>query len=110
MLMGAHCTGYRLANKQIRLELRGTEAGGWNLRMARIPSKVAAIVSAIRVRSPAKEEFIMPRTSGKKGKPTPSRLKPKYTPVREVDNPDKHPSQANADISLPTGTEGQNGL
>jgi hypothetical protein len=72
--------------------------------------EMAAIVSAIRVHSRAKEELIMPRTSGKKGKPTPSRLKPKCTPVCEVNNPDKHPFQANVDISLPTGTEGQNGF
>ena len=36
--------------------------------------------------------------------------KPPCTPVCEVNNPDKHAFQANVEISLPPGTEGQNGF
>jgi len=36
--------------------------------------------------------------------------KPSCTPVCEVNNPDKHPFQANVSISLPPGTGGQNGF
>jgi hypothetical protein len=32
------------------------------------------------------------------------------TPVCEVNNPDKHPFQASLQVSLPPGTEGQNGF
>ena len=43
-------------------------------------------------------------------KPPPVPRKPSCTPVCEVNNPDKYPFQANVDISLPAGTEGQNGF
>ena len=39
-----------------------------------------------------------------KPKPAP---KPSCTPVCEVNNPDKHPFQANVEVSLPAGTEGR---
>jgi hypothetical protein len=52
----------------------------------------------------------MPKPTKKtppKPKPTP---KPACTPVCEVNNPDKQPFQANVQVSLPAGTEGQNGF
>ncbi len=48
-----------------------------------------------------------------KKSPKPSKVvtkKPACTPVCEVNNPDKQPFQANVSISLPSGTEGQNGF
>lgn len=41
---------------------------------------------------------------------TPPAPKVKCTPVCEVNNPDRHPFQASVEISLPAGTEGQNGF
>lgn len=43
-------------------------------------------------------------------KKTPSKPKPACTPVCEVNNPDKQPFQASVELSLPPGTEGQNGF
>ncbi len=48
----------------------------------------------------------MPKPVAKKTPP----VKPACTPVCEVNNPDKHPFQASVEISLPAGTEGQNGF
>ena len=53
----------------------------------------------------------MPRAPIKKPvKTNPPPVKPKCTPVCEVNNPDKQPFHANVDISLTSGTEGQNGF
>ncbi len=48
----------------------------------------------------------MPKPIKKK----PPKPKSACTPVCEVNNADKHPFQASVEISLPPGTEGQNGF
>ncbi len=53
----------------------------------------------------------MPKGISKKKPPEPKpKPKPDCAPVCEVNNPDKYPFQASVQVSLPAGTEGQNGF
>ena len=53
----------------------------------------------------------MPKAITKKKPPEPKpKPKPDCAPVCEVNNPDKYPFQASVQVSLPAGTEGQNGF